>query len=417
MPAADPTTSARRDRVLPLDGLRTLAIALVVLYHLHVPGFGSGFVGVNVFFVLSGYLITTLLLREHARTGRIRLGRFWVRRVLRLYPTLLAVVVVGVALWGVVGTYQGSTMTAGGAALVAVTYTGNLARSFFDEAQGVFAPMWSLSMEEQFYLVWPPLLLLGLALVAGRRHARGLLVGALAVLVVASSVASGLLHEVPTSGSTPAVYFSPVLNVGPLLLGCLLSFVLDGERGRAFFAGRWGTAATWTGLAGVLGSLAVIGSGWQQTPLTFGVALPAVAVASALLIGGLAGRPSLVARALSLGPVAWTGRALSYPIYLWHVLMIALIAPVLSGPVGVLAVIAATVVVSVLSYRFVEQPALRLKDRLEPRDRGSRADAAGAGRDSGASTGSPALAGADARAHADLEAPRDDARRAALTRA
>ena len=83
------------DRVLPLDGLRTVAIAFVVLYHLHVPGFGSGFVGVNVFFVLSGYLITTLLLGEHARSGRIRLGRFWVRRILRLYPTLLAVVVVG----------------------------------------------------------------------------------------------------------------------------------------------------------------------------------------------------------------------------------------------------------------------------------------------------------------------------------
>lgn len=415
MPDADPTMSARRDRVLPLDGLRTLAIALVVLYHLHVPGFGSGFVGVNVFFVLSGYLITTLLLREHARTGRIRLGRFWVRRVLRLYPTLLVVVVVGVALWGVVGTYQGSTMTAGGAALVAVSYTGNLARSAFGEAQGVFAPMWSLSMEEQFYLVWPPLLLLGLALVAGRRHARALLVGGLAVLVVTSSVAAGLLHEVPTSGSTPAVYFSPVLNVGPLLLGCLLSFVLDGERGRAVFAGRGGSVATWVGLAGVLGSLVVIRSGWQETPLTFAVALPAVAVASALLIGGLAGRPTLVARALSLGPVAWTGRALSYPIYLWHVLLIALLSPVLSGPLGIVAVIVATVAVSALSHRFVEQPALRLKDRLEPRARGSRADAVAVGRGSGASAGSPALAGADATA--DLERSRDEARRAALTRA
>ena len=415
MPGPSSTTTARRDRVLPLDGLRTLAIALVVLYHLHVPGFGSGFVGVNVFFVLSGYLITTLLLREHARTGRIRLGRFWVRRILRLYPTLLAVVVAGVALWGVVGSYQGSSMSAGGAALVAITYTGNLARAFFDQAQGVFAPMWSLSMEEQFYLVWPPLLLLGLALVAGRRHGRALLVGALAVLVVASSVAAGLLHEVPTSGSTPAIYFSPVLNVGPLLLGCLLSVVLDDPRGRAVFAGRGGTVATWVGLAGVLGSLVAIRSGWQQTPLTFGLALPAVAVASALLIGGLAGRPSLVARALSLGPVAWTGRALSYPIYLWHVLMIALVGPVLSGPLGVVAVIVATVAVSALSYRFVEQPALRLKDRLEPRARASRADAVAVGRDSGASTRSPALAGADALA--DLDAARDEARRAALSRA
>jgi peptidoglycan/LPS O-acetylase OafA/YrhL len=360
MPLAPPTTSTRRDRVLPLDGLRTVAIAFVVLYHLHVPGFGSGFVGVNVFFVLSGYLITTLLLGEHARTGRIRLGRFWVRRVLRLYPTLLAVVVVGAALWWLIGDYQGSTMSALGAAAVALTYTGNIARAFFDESQGVFAPMWSLSMEEQFYIVWPPLLMLLIALVATRR----VMVAVLGVLVVASVVASGLLFEAPGGSSTPAIYFSPVLNVAPLLLGCALALVMGSEKGRAAFQGRFGAVATWVGLAGVVGSLALIGSGWQQTVTTFTVMLPGVAVASALLIGGLVSRASLPARVLSLGPVAWFGRALSYPIYLWHVVFIALITPVVPGALGVLAVLAASVVTAWLSHRFVEGPALRLKDRL-----------------------------------------------------
>jgi peptidoglycan/LPS O-acetylase OafA/YrhL len=360
MPLAPPTTSTRRDRVLPLDGLRTVAIAFVVLYHLHVPGFGSGFVGVNVFFVLSGYLITTLLLGEHARTGRIRLGRFWVRRVLRLYPTLLAVVVVGAALWWLIGDYQGSTMSALGAAAVALTYTGNIARSFFGESQGVFSPMWSLSMEEQFYIVWPPLLMLLIALVATRR----VMVAVLGVLVVASVVASGLLFEAPGGSATPAIYFSPVLNVAPLLLGCALALVMGSEAGRAAFQGRFGAVATWVGLAGVVGSLALIGSGWQQTVTTFTVMLPGVAVASALLIGGLVSRASLPARVLSLGPVAWFGRALSYPIYLWHVVFIALITPVVPGALGVLAVLAASVVTAWLSHRFVEGPALRLKDRL-----------------------------------------------------
>jgi peptidoglycan/LPS O-acetylase OafA/YrhL len=360
MPLAPPTTSTRRDRVLPLDGLRTVAIAFVVLYHLHVPGFGSGFVGVNVFFVLSGYLITTLLLGEHARTGRIRLGRFWVRRVLRLYPTLLAVVVVGAALWWLIGDYQGSTMSALGAAAVALTYTGNVARSFFGESQGVFSPMWSLSMEEQFYIVWPPLLMLLIALVATRR----VMVAVLGVLVVASVVASGLLFEAPGGSATPAIYFSPVLNVAPLLLGCALALVMGSEAGRAAFQGRFGAVATWVGLAGVVGSLALIGSGWQQTVTTFTVMLPGVAVASALLIGGLVSRASLPARVLSLGPVAWFGRALSYPIYLWHVVFIALITPVVPGALGVLAVLAASVVTAWLSHRFVEGPALRLKDRL-----------------------------------------------------
>ena len=159
-PTVRPVSTTRRDRVLPLDGLRTLAIALVVLYHLHVPGFGSGFVGVNVFFVLSGYLITTLLLREHANTGRIRLGRFWMRRLLRLYPTLLAVVVVGVALWGSSVTTRAPSSGRSVPPPIALSYSGNLARAFFDSSQGIFAPMWSLSMEEQFYLVWPPLLVL-----------------------------------------------------------------------------------------------------------------------------------------------------------------------------------------------------------------------------------------------------------------
>ena len=362
MPSALPTPSARRDRVLPLDGLRTVAIAFVVLYHLHVPGFGSGFVGVNVFFVLSGYLITGLLISEHRKSGRIRLGRFWVRRLLRLYPTLLAVVVVGMALWWLIGDYQGSTMSALGAAGVALSYTGNIARSFFGESQGVFSPMWSLSMEEQFYLVWPPLLVLLLR--ARRRSPRDRL--------GARPPSSSAPSSRRASSSTPRPEARPPtstsarsLNVAPLLLGCLLAVVLDSERGKALLRGRAGSAATWIGLAGVVGSLAVIGSGWQQQVTTFTVMLPGVAVASALLIGGLVSRPSWPARVLSLSPVAWFGRALSYPLYLWHVVFIALLEPVVPGALGKVAVIAAAVVTAWLSHRFVERPALRLKDKLE----------------------------------------------------
>ncbi|VXB11647.1 acyltransferase [Frigoribacterium sp. 9N] len=363
-PTVRPVSTTRRDRVLPLDGLRTLAIALVVLYHLHVPGFGSGFVGVNVFFVLSGYLITTLLLREHASTGRIRLGRFWVRRLLRLYPTLLAVVVVGVSLWWLVGDYQGSTLGPVGAALIALTYTGNVARAFFDTSQGVFAPMWSLSMEEQFYLVWPPVLVLLLA-VAVRRKA---LVAGLSVVVVASAVATWFLYDRPSGGATPDIYFSPVLNVAPLLMGCVLAVVLRSDRVRAALAGHWGALATWLGFAGVVGSLFVIGSGWQQSVLTFAVALPAVGLASMLLIGGLVTASSPVAWVLSLAPVAWFGRAVSYPLYLWHVVFIALVEPYVQGALGVVLVLAAAIGTSVLSHHFVEKPALALKGRFEPRE-------------------------------------------------
>ena len=209
-----------------LDGLRTIAVAFVVLYHFHVPGFGGGFIGVNVFFVLSGYLITSILLREHRATGRIRLVPFWVRRVLRLYPALLVMVLVGVTLWALLGNDGGANVAPQSAALLALSYTGNLARSLGHLSQGVFAPTWSLATEEQFYLVWPPILFLLLS----RRARVGVVLAALGVLVVASSAAGWLLYDDRGGSATPDIYFNPIFNVAPLLMGCILAI---GALGRA----------------------------------------------------------------------------------------------------------------------------------------------------------------------------------------
>ena len=219
-------------------------------------------------------------------------------------------------------------------------------------------------MEEQFYLVWPPVLVLLLA-VAVKRKA---LVAGLSAVVVASAVATWFLYDRPSGGATPDIYFSPVLNVAPLLMGCALAIVLRSDRVRQALAGRWGALATWLGAAGVVGSLVVIGSGWQQSVVTFAVLLPAVGLASALLIGGLVTASSPVAWVLSLAPVAWFGRAVSYPLYLWHVVFIALIEPYVQGALGIVLVLAAAVGTSVLSHHFVEKPALKLKGRFEPRE-------------------------------------------------
>ncbi|WNY35098.1 acyltransferase [Curtobacterium flaccumfaciens] len=224
-------------RAPALDGLRTLAILVVVLYHLHVPQFEGGFIGVTVFFVLSGFLITTLLLGERRRTGRVRLGSFWVKRLLRLYPALLALVVVGLLLWNWVGDYKGASLHSGEAAFIALTYTGNLFRAFWDTSQGVFAHTWSLSMEEQFYLVWPPVLVL---LAALRVRRRWLLAG-LGVLVVGASAVSWASYRTPSGGTTPDVYFSPVLGVVPLAIGCGLALLLDDEACGCGPPGSWGT--------------------------------------------------------------------------------------------------------------------------------------------------------------------------------
>lgn len=269
-------------RAPALDGLRTLAILIVVLYHLHVPQFEGGFIGVTVFFVLSGFLITTLLLGERRRTGRVRLGSFWVKRLLRLYPALLAFVVVGLLLWNWVGDYKGASLSSGEAAFIALTYTGNLFRAFWDTSQGVFAHTWSLSMEEQFYLVWPPVLVL----LAALRGGRWLLAG-LGVLVVGASAVSWASYRSPSGGATPDVYFSPVLGVVPLAIGCGLALLLDDERVRVRAAGVLGHVATWLGLLLLVWVLLWIDDDWTQHASTFGIVLPLTGVIAAVAIGGL----------------------------------------------------------------------------------------------------------------------------------
>jgi peptidoglycan/LPS O-acetylase OafA/YrhL len=387
----DAGTDGRRDRATPpppltrrapaLDGLRTVAILMVILYHLHVPQFEGGFIGVTVFFVLSGFLITTLLLGERRRTGRIRLGSFWTKRLLRLYPALLALVLVGLALWNWVGDYKGASFSPGEAAFIALTYTGNLFRSFWDTTQGVFAHTWSLSMEEQFYLVWPPVLVL---LFAVRSRRRWLLTG-LGVVIVGASVAAWLSYRTPNGGATPDVYFSPVLGLVPLATGCLLALLLDDERVRTWAAGAAGHVGTWAGL-GLLAAVQFwIDGDWTQHAWTFGLVLPVAGVFSALLIGGLVSVRTPVSVALAWTPVSWFGRRVSYAAYLWHPLVIALLDPFAIGPWGTVWLIGVALLVAVGAAYAVEVPVEKLQKRvrearrLVAADRSARstADAAG----------------------------------------
>ncbi|MCJ1714293.1 acyltransferase [Curtobacterium sp. VKM Ac-2922] len=350
-------------RATALDGLRTVAIVIVMLYHLHVAGFEGGFIGVTVFFVLSGFLITTLLLGEHRRTGRIRLGSFWLKRLLRLYPALLVMVVVGLALWSWVGDYKGASFGPGEAAFIALSYTGNLFRSFWDTTQGVFAHTWSLSMEEQFYLVWPPVLVLLFALRARRRA----LMAGLAVVIVAASVGSWLSYRTPGSGSTPDVYFSPVLGLVPLATGCLLALLLDDERVRAWARGLAGHLGTWIGIVVLAAVQFWIDDDWTQHAWTFGLLLPATGVVSALLIGGLVSVRSPLSIALSWTPMAWFGRRVSYSAYLWHPLVIALLGTVASSAFGAFDwvwLLGAAILVAVGAAYAVEVPVEQLRRRF-----------------------------------------------------
>jgi peptidoglycan/LPS O-acetylase OafA/YrhL len=360
---SDKTVSAAPDRIVALDGLRTLAIIVVVLYHLHVPNFTGGFVGVNMFYVLSGFLITSILLREHTVTGRIRLGRFWTRRALRLYPALLVMVIVAACVWPIADTWSKANVDVWRSVTLALTYTSNIGRWLFHQSIGALDQTWSLGMEEQFYLVWPPILVLLLWLKLRKRW----MLGALVVLVAASAVGGWLLYAPRSGSATPDVYFSPVLNVGPLLMGVILALLLTMERPRRILAGAIGEWSTWIGLAGLVAIDLTIRSGWQEQQAVFGIVLPLSAVSTWLLLAGIVSRRTAVSRVLSLTPVAWFGRNVSYSLYLWHVLVIAMIRPLIPGNLGKLSAFVIAVAVALASHYLVEKPFLRLKKRFEPR--------------------------------------------------
>jgi len=338
---------ARLGHVPALDGIRGIAVLLVVACHaLAVAG---GFLGVEIFFVLSGFLITTLLLEEWQTQGRIRLNRFYVRRVRRLYPALATVLTawLGLAALGLTPRPLGGEAVG---VLVAGTYVANAASAWFYGLPEGLRHLWSLALEEQFYLLWPPLLAIVLRRPRGGcALMRGLLAAALLVTVVRTALA---LH----GSNYLMLYESPVTAGGGLLLGCAAAvWRLRGlpptlTRGRRLEA---------LGLAslGFLVLLAWRGPG-ASDHLYYTWLMPLVDLASAALVLSVVAVPlSLLARACSHRWLTWCGR-ISYSLYLVHpvVLVVTVIDHQWLGPwraIGVSFLLAAAL------HRFVEQPLRR----------------------------------------------------------
>jgi peptidoglycan/LPS O-acetylase OafA/YrhL len=368
-----------------LDGVRAFAVAAVVLFHAGVPGIPGGFLGVDAFFVLSGFLITSLLLAERDRAGRISLSGFWGRRARRLLPALLvvliAVVVVGQFLLPAV-----DLRLLRGDGLSALVYVANW-RMIYRGGADYFAqtsdpsPLqhtWSLGIEEQFYLFWPLIVVGAMTWLANRgsdtRRARiVLLLLTLAGIIASAGAAARLFNP----ASVNRAYFGTDSRGQELLIGCALALLLSlvGQRGRHADPPRWHP---------VLGTLAVcaaVGLGWLLTHVNgtdawlyddAGLTLTALAVAVVLAHAVVSPR-SPTARLLALPPLVALGR-ISYGVYLWHWPLFQFVNAEHTGLSGgsLLGVrLALALVIPVISFFAIEEPIrhgrfLRRLPRLVP---------------------------------------------------
>ena len=348
------TPRVRRD----LQGLRALAVLAVVTTHLTGWPRG-GFVGVDVFFVLSGFLVTGILLRDLESTGTVHLRRFFARRVRRLLPAALLVLaaVVGAGFLVFPGVRAeallGDALAAGG--LVSNWRFALEGRDYFSHIDvSPLQHFWSLSVEEQFSLGWPLIVLLSVALVpalARRGRAGRTAVGSVAVLVV---VASGTVAWIQTASDPSMAYFSTFTRAGELGVGAALA-CLAPVLGRLPAAVR--ILSMWVGLGVVAASFLVVDPG-EPFPAPW-AALP-VAGAALVIAGGIAGDPRHRHLFVVTNPLAVAVGDVSYSLYLWHLPVIVFAGALLPpAPAAMPITVLILVVLTVATYLGVEQPVHR----------------------------------------------------------
>ena len=348
-------------RYMPgLDGLRAIAVLAVIAFHEQFSWAPGGLLGVGVFFTLSGYLITDLLLSKWMTTGSLHLANFWMRRARRLLPALFVMLAVVTAWVTVLDRARLDNLR--GAVAAAATYSSNWyliiqGQSYFSR----FAPpepldhLWSLAVEEQFYLIWPWLLLIGVICIRRRTVAaiRWLALPTLA-LATASAVAMYLLYH-PAIDPT-RVYEGTDTRACGLLIGAALAMALPSS-----LAAR--TSRTWSRVldvpaaAGLVVIALMIWRVGQYSPFLYRGGIVLLSVATAAVVAAAACPGSIVGAALGWRVLRWLG-VRSYGIYLWHYPVIVLTSPANSTedlPRAILQ-IAASIGIAALSWKFIEEP-------------------------------------------------------------
>jgi peptidoglycan/LPS O-acetylase OafA/YrhL len=343
-----------------LQGLRAVAILLVVLAHAGVPGFAGGFVGVDVFFVLSGYLITGLLLRELEQTGRIRLLDFYARRLKRLLPAMIVMVAgtVGLAFW-LLAPFEASAQLA--SSPYAITWTSNLyflfsTFDYFDElaSRDLFLHSWSLGVEEQFYLVWPLLLLVLISAGPARRG----LVRSPIVLLSLVGVASLAFSLYLSSRWPHAAFYSMPARMWQFCLGAIVYVAFaPSAAGAKRGTRRSGRPVSWMALVSGIALIAGSAVGLHPNLVYPGLWALLPSIGTVLVIAAGYGLSAGHAGPLAHRSMVWLGDR-SYSWYLWHwpILVLGYSVGFENDRLAVAGLVLFSLLAAMLSYRFVELP-------------------------------------------------------------
>lgn len=368
-PVRDPGTGAKplprfgTEYRADLQGMRAVAVLLVLLYHAGLPWFSGGFVGVDVFFVLSGYLITGIVAREIHERGSLSISRFYARRILRIIPAatiVLVAVAVATVLWLPITRWRSIASEIIGSAFYVSNWQFAASTNYLN-ASTLPSPLqhfWSLAVEEQYYLLWPALLVLGFLLIRhranGERRTRLMLHVALAVMLAITLVSFACSVVLMQTRPDPAYFITPT-RLWELGIGSLLALAVPRLRSMPLL---------WSRLLAVGGLLAVLGAGIlydRSVPFPGATALLPVLGTAAMIAGGVSvASAERSHRVLGNRAMVWVGD-LSYALYLWHwpLLIIGQQGFGLTGAFWGLALVAFAILPAYLSTRFLEKPIAR----------------------------------------------------------
>ncbi len=331
-----------------IDGLRGLAVIIVVLYHGGWFRLKGGFVGVDVFFVLSGFLITRLMIDEQLRNGEISIKRFYIRRALRLLPALFGLIA---GVWAAALLLDIPELRAdlSSRTFWALSYLSNWNDVLTDSHGGPFGHLWSLSVEEQFYVIWP--------LIVIAAHKRGGYQAVRSTAAVLSAIfAVNAAIRIRSGASVTDIYFATDTHGAPLLLAG--SWLGASPHLVAAITRRLASQLVGLGLIGIAILAFLPGRG---NPFHAEIGYLPIAACSLAAVAGAAALPSH--RLLTVAPLRWVGKA-SYGIYLWHIPMFAITATLVPNMDSRLAIVGASLLAAGVSYYAIERPALRLKHRF-----------------------------------------------------